>query len=90
VITDPALPNAPRGAVFESTNETNNALPSPDPVIIELPPPSDLQVTDIHVPGSAASNVPLHVSWDVKNVTGSMQPAVGRTQFTFPPTRPGT
>ena len=40
VVTDPLLNGSLRGSVFE-TEERNNATPSSQPVIIDLPPPAD-------------------------------------------------
>src|SRR6185436_19374486 len=42
VLTDPSTSSSPRGKVFEAGFEDNNFTASPNPVLIELPPPSDL------------------------------------------------
>ncbi len=52
-VTDPARYNA-QGNVFEGPNERNNDLVS-SPIVFELPPPTDLQVTDVTVPASVRS-----------------------------------
>ena len=57
----------PRGKVFESLAETNNVTASANPVLIELPPPSDLEVSNIDLPSSAASGVELRVGFTVTN-----------------------
>ncbi len=67
VITDPAR-YSPRGAVFEAGNENNNELAG-IPLIIELPPATDLQVTDITVPNTARPGEPLSVQWQVTNTS---------------------
>jgi subtilase family serine protease len=68
VITDPVrYVDRPRGDVFELDKEFNNSSPSPQPLLIQLPPPSDLVVTDITVPAAAKSGDPVHLSWTVKN-----------------------
>src|SRR5262249_38397594 len=75
VITDPARTNA-QGKVFEGANERNNDRPSAVPLVIELPPPSDLQVTAVVVPKSATTGELVEVTWTVTNK--SNQPATGR------------
>ena len=67
VATDAPSNEKPRGQVFEQTNEGNNATPSSQPLIIEVPPPSDLQVTSISIPSSAKVGDPLTISWTVTN-----------------------
>ncbi|HEX7095510.1 MAG TPA: CARDB domain-containing protein, partial [Acidimicrobiales bacterium] len=59
----------PRAAVFEGANENNNKTPSPDPLLIELPPPSDLQVSAIDAPASGVSGQTASVSFTVTNVS---------------------
>jgi hypothetical protein len=54
-----------RGRVFEAGNEGNNVTASPNPVLIELPPPSDLVVDSISAPPNAAK------AWAVFGNTGS-------------------
>ncbi len=61
VVTDPAVTNA-TGEVFE-TDETNNATASAVPMIIDTPPPTDLQVDSVSVPGSATAGQPIHIAW---------------------------
>ncbi len=51
VVTDPPIDN-PRGKVFEA-NQRNNDRPSDVPLVIDVPPPTQLQVTAITVPPSA-------------------------------------
>jgi subtilase family serine protease len=67
VIADPVRTTWPRGAVFEGANEENNASTTQTPLLIELPPPSDLQVDAIVVPPSARSGDMISVSWTVSN-----------------------
>ncbi|KPJ75957.1 MAG: hypothetical protein AMJ54_13385, partial [Deltaproteobacteria bacterium SG8_13] len=66
VVTDPARYSA-TGDLFEGANERNNALASAVPMVIELPPPTDLVVTDIIVPATARVGEPVHVEWTVTN-----------------------
>ena len=61
VVTDPAVTNS-TGEVFEK-NETNNATASTVPMIIDTPPPTDLQVDSITAPGNAMAGDPIHISW---------------------------
>ncbi len=75
VVTDPTR-NTSIGQVFELDQETNNDRHSDVPMIIELPPPTDLQVTDIVVPATARSGEPITISWTVSNASQT-QPAIG-------------
>ncbi|GAB1542664.1 hypothetical protein NUACC21_53380 [Scytonema sp. NUACC21] len=80
VVTDPTLSN-PRGNVFEGSNEGNNNKHSAQPLIIELPPPVDLKVTNITIPNSTQVGDPVTVKWSVVNdsnnsMTGSWTDAV--------------
>ena len=68
VVTDPPR-NSAIGKVFELDHETNNDRHSDVPMIIELPPPTDLQVTDIVVPANARSGEPISVTWTVTNAS---------------------
>jgi hypothetical protein len=67
VITDPPTGGRPRGAVFEGSNEGNNATPSPQPLLIEEPPPSDLQVGTITVPPPGQAGYSVKLRWTVFN-----------------------
>ncbi|HND53774.1 MAG TPA: CARDB domain-containing protein, partial [Pirellulaceae bacterium] len=67
VLTDAPNWASPGGAVFEGTNEGNNASPTPQPVIIDQPPPADLQVDSIVVPPAGLAGAPVHVEWSVSN-----------------------
>ena len=75
VVTDPTR-NTSIGQVFELDQETNNDRHSDVPMIIELPPPTDLQVTDIVVPATARSGEPITISWTVSNASQT-EPAIG-------------
>jgi hypothetical protein len=74
VVTDPAI-DTPIGKVFEGPNERNNATPTAAPVVIELPPPSDLVVQSVAVPPTARAGDPVQIQWTVRNA--SDQPATG-------------
>ncbi|TVS15269.1 MAG: tandem-95 repeat protein, partial [Planctomycetaceae bacterium] len=67
VITDPVKANQPRGKVFEGAHEQNNATPSAA-MVIEQPPPTDLQVTAIVIPNSARTGETVRIEWTVTNV----------------------
>ena len=65
VVTDPALTTS-TGAVFES-NETNNSIHSTVPMIIDTPPPTDLQVDSVTVPTTAMAGDPVTISYTVSD-----------------------
>ena len=67
--------------VLELGAETNNVRSSDAPLLIEVPPPADLQIETITIPPSAMSGEPLRVEWSVFNrgenaATGSWQDTV--------------
>src|SRR6185295_11838087 len=74
VVTDTPLFN-PRGQVIES-EENNNATASVAPMLIDLPPPSDLQVDAVVGPRSASVGDAVTVTLTITN-RGS-EPAIGR------------
>jgi subtilase family serine protease len=83
VISDPTRYSV-TGQVYEGDHERNNDLSS-DPLVIELPPPTDLAVTSIAVPSSGRSGEPVHIEWQVTNqsdvdATGSWSDAVYLSQ----------
>ncbi len=71
VLTDPPNYDLDRdifiGDVFEGKLETNNASPSTNPVLLELPPPADLQVDSISIPHQGISGAPITIEWTVTN-----------------------
>ncbi len=68
VVTDVPTGSTPTTAVYEGSKEGNNARATLVPMLIELPPPSDLQVVDpITVPTTAVSGGAIEISWNVKN-----------------------
>jgi YD repeat-containing protein len=71
VITDPVR-RSPIGSVFEHDAERNNSLASDQPVVIELPPPSDLEVTATIVPESGVVGNPIEVQWTVTNLSNEL------------------
>ncbi len=73
VLTDIPTP-LPQGTVIES-NETNNATASTVPMLIELPPPSDLQVDSVTVPTTAVAGGTVTITYTVSNHGNA--PAVG-------------
>ncbi|RUY63435.1 hypothetical protein EN962_33885, partial [Mesorhizobium sp. M7A.F.Ca.CA.001.09.2.1] len=57
-----------RSSVFEANLETNNAKSSDQPLIFELPPPSDLVVdNNVVTPSVATVGDTLQISWTVRN-----------------------
>jgi hypothetical protein len=62
VITDPVR-STPTGKVFELDAENNNASHTPLPVIFELPPPTDIVVSEVNLPATARSGDPVSLSW---------------------------
>ena len=67
VITDPPNPGQTRGNVFE-TNEGNNATPTAVPLLIDQPPPSDLEIATITIPATAQVGDPIEIRWTGRNV----------------------
>ncbi len=68
VYTDPVTSTSVIGNVFEGTNERNNARSSEAPVIIELPPPTDIEITDITFdPSLVMTGEPVQIQWTVTN-----------------------
>ncbi|MCA9169348.1 MAG: hypothetical protein KDB23_16860, partial [Planctomycetales bacterium] len=66
VVTDVVDPSRPRGVVLE-TNETNNTGVAAVPMLIQLPPPSDLVVSSINAPRTVQYGDPITVDWHVTN-----------------------
>ncbi len=66
VATDPVRRGV-IGDVFEGAYELNNATATVQPLVIQLPPPSDLEVSGITPPLNASPGEPIAVSWTVKN-----------------------
>ncbi|MEM9827396.1 MAG: CARDB domain-containing protein, partial [Planctomycetota bacterium] len=69
------------GDVFEGANERNNDRGSDVPMVIELPPPVDLEVTAIQAPPAATTGDPAEILWTVTNtstetVTGTWSDAI--------------
>ncbi len=90
VVTDPVL-SGRIGQVFELDAENNNDRHSVTPVIFELPPPTDLQVTGVSVPAVAKSGESITVNWTVGNESvASPRSACGPTRSICRPTRLGT
>ncbi len=75
VFTDAPTANQPDGAVLEGNNEDNNTTATATPLVFDVPPPSDLAVSSIAIPGAAQSGQPVQITWTVRNV--SPNPASG-------------
>src|SRR5439155_4371297 len=69
------LPDLPRGIVYEAEKEGNKVTATATPLLIDVPPPSDLVVQSITLPLSAMSGDPIHLTWQVANV--GINPASG-------------
>ena len=66
VVTDP-YSSAGRSAVYEGVHEQNNAAPSAQPVLLELPPPSDLLWTRSPARRRGRWASSIQISWTVQN-----------------------
>ncbi|MCA9191785.1 MAG: hypothetical protein KDB03_08485 [Planctomycetales bacterium] len=66
VLLDVPSASRPRGEIFE-TNDENNSGRSLTPMLIEVPPPSDVQVIDVSGPSSASVGEIVTVDWTVQN-----------------------
>ncbi|MCC6234076.1 MAG: hypothetical protein IT580_15635, partial [Verrucomicrobiales bacterium] len=75
VLTDPIFGSQARGQLVE-TAETNNSRATPIPMLIELPPPSDLQVDAVVVPSSGTVGGTINLTATVTN--RGVEPAVGK------------
>ncbi len=69
-VTDPGRYSV-SGQVLEA-DEFNNTRPSAVPLVIELPPPTDLEVTDIVLPDPVRAGDEVHVEWTVENTSGQI------------------
>ncbi|MHC1770058.1 MAG: CARDB domain-containing protein [Verrucomicrobiia bacterium] len=74
VLTDRPDNFNPRGFVLES-DEAKNTGATVVPMLIELPPPSDLQVDQVTVPDSAFVGETVTLAWSVSNHAN--EPATG-------------
>ncbi len=68
VITDPPTADSPTGAVFENSPEDDNTTATATPLLIDQPPPADLSVQAITIPGSAMTGDPVEIKWTVENI----------------------
>jgi subtilase family serine protease len=73
VVSDPM--SGSRSAVYEGANERNNALSAAQPILLELPPPSDLVVDSVTAPAAGNIGDPVQIRWTVRNQADS--PAQG-------------
>ncbi len=74
-LTDVPNGQQPRGVVFEGSAELNNSTATAVPMLIEIPPPSDLQVELVTVPSQALPGQQVSFSWRVTNK--GVEPASG-------------
>ncbi|HET6719725.1 MAG TPA: CARDB domain-containing protein, partial [Rhodocyclaceae bacterium] len=79
VVTDPAntMGDGTFGKVREFGKEQNNSGAALQPILLELPPPADLQVRDIIVPASANVGEAVRIEYTVDNQS-DINPAYGR------------
>ncbi len=66
VATDVPQPSRPLGEVSE-TDDSNNLRASVTPLLITVPPPTDLQVVDVSIPSTAVVGDTLTTTWTVEN-----------------------
>jgi subtilase family serine protease len=76
VVTDPSR-RGDIGQVFEGGLEFNNSRSRLPPILLDLPPPTDLRVTAIDVPDSSKPGELIQVSWNVSNAS-TENPVTGR------------
>ena len=78
VLTDPSLANQQeaRGMVFELDAENNNASTAAQPLVIEIPPPADLVVSQVNLPSQLAVGGSFTIDYTVTNASDN--PAYGR------------
>ncbi|HUB24490.1 MAG TPA: CARDB domain-containing protein, partial [Tepidisphaeraceae bacterium] len=74
VLTNVPDPANTQGIVRES-DISNNTTASTVPMLIDLPPPSDLQVDSVTIPQDAEANEPMSVTYTVSN--HGTAPAIG-------------
>jgi subtilase family serine protease len=69
VVTDPApYGDNPHGQVFEA-NENNNNTAAPQPTILDVPDPTDLQIQSVTIPPTAQTGQTVEIKWTVKNIS---------------------
>ena len=68
VVADP-VQNGPVGTVFEYGKERNNDAATAVPVLIDSPPPVDLEVMAVTGPSNANGGNPVTVQWTVRNTS---------------------
>ncbi len=78
VVTDPARAwgSGDNGRVYEFGKDDNNNAAAVQPVLIEVPPPADLVVTNVVVPSSVSVGQEVEITFTVTNQ--STDPALGR------------
>jgi subtilase family serine protease len=79
VITDPSRNG--QGGVFEGGLDNNNSLASTQPLLLEVPPPADLEINNITLPRTALSGDNITLNWQGSNngpnaATGNWSDAV--------------
>ena len=67
VATDLPTQKQPRGLVFEGSKDNDNVSASPQPLIIDVPPPSDLIVSNVIAASNGNAGAPVHITWSVTN-----------------------
>ena len=77
VVADPRGSTS-RGSVIEGDNEQNNSMSSPEQVVIDVPPPTDLEVIEVDAPlhgpdgptDTLFAGDAYTVTWTVSNIGG--------------------
>ncbi len=67
VATDLPTQRTPRGTVYEGAKDNDNTSASPQPILIDLPPPADVVATNVIATSSGNSGASVHVTWTVLN-----------------------
>ncbi|WP_233259655.1 CARDB domain-containing protein, partial [Ramlibacter sp. WS9] len=77
VVTDPAnaFGAGANGNVREFGKDLNNSSAALQPIVIDTPPPADLQALNVIVPASAVTGQPVSISYTITN--DSINPAFG-------------
>ncbi|MGA8137346.1 MAG: CARDB domain-containing protein, partial [Pseudomonas gingeri] len=73
VITDPAgaFGSGAYGQVLEFGNDQNNATAAAQPILLQTPPPADLQVSTVSVPAQANVGEPISISYTITNASAN-------------------
>jgi hypothetical protein len=78
VLTDPAAQGSTslQGDVREFGHEDNNSLTALQPLVIEIPPPADLVVSQVNLPSQLVVGADFTIDYSIENASDN--PAYGR------------